>query len=937
MAAIDADDVSISTGGAIRWEGAATTNRHSVLEFIQFLMDKQDDGVAAGNDILDITVDTPFDRSTDQIVTLNSPFNIDDTFALHLYDGSVAQTNQVVANGGEDLYSGLNIIGPVVSGTQYMIFQNGKTLPGFWTTGINPEAAPSLVFSRHLIKSKVAGSQIDGQRITVLARELASQFRRFPVTLGTGNSVAAIGNGLDIFNETLDATLAGYDGTIINTEGFQELNIDGTGATGQEFYSQWDPDTQSINDTYEFTKWISQRAHSADANAESAEAFIIDDNDTTSVGIGSEFSATGNVEHLVQATASIRIGAGTAHTGTLYCLLYDSDDVATAAPTGAILARSEPILASAITATFEDVIFRFNRLDPTDGTDQSSGLLLVPDQEYFFFLKHDEGSATDYFEAEGDTTTADDGNFARETPPATFVGVGTSALQFDVRTSRNLHQQPGETIQGINVDVGYDGEGGTGVAEDEVVFWGTKIVYDAPSGTFIPGEQITIREDGTLAFKVGGELLFADGTDMVVSLDAPSAAVIDDNDVIEGITSGATAVINVAGGAIEDESLGGGTGLVLAIDDNTGAGELYIQILTGVSPVEDNRIRSPNTPLTNLVDATNVIVPRVINPEFVGTSTGSNIIGAYGIGFDPDEVNSSDRFTDLAGDPRIPQNNVQFTVSGLIAGEDRVLVGPRTTTTLERGMWLTATAALNTLTETAVILGTGSDTVPFPDAQENWPDAGTGALVSRLRIARDDGIFQLIPYDSHNGTTTFTLGTPVSGTVTLNVTGVGGAGGQFDRTSGSFITDGFEQGARFTVALTPTSDGDYTADSISADGLSIVVVDDTGMTNESGNGDETVTGIGWDFTDATDGVGPSGWDSSEAAIGNEVFMGFIDLLAAATTASFTGVHSTNRNLFVRVRDGGTAGDGIPTKTFEANAAQFLSTPQSVAATRTDDA
>ena len=38
-----------------------------MLEFIQWLMDKQDDGVAAGDDILDITVDTPFDRSTDQI------------------------------------------------------------------------------------------------------------------------------------------------------------------------------------------------------------------------------------------------------------------------------------------------------------------------------------------------------------------------------------------------------------------------------------------------------------------------------------------------------------------------------------------------------------------------------------------------------------------------------------------------------------------------------------------------------------------------------------------------------------------------------------------------------------------------------------------------------------------------------------------------------
>ena len=42
MAAIANADVSISSGGDIRWTGAATTNRHTILEFIQFLMDGGD-------------------------------------------------------------------------------------------------------------------------------------------------------------------------------------------------------------------------------------------------------------------------------------------------------------------------------------------------------------------------------------------------------------------------------------------------------------------------------------------------------------------------------------------------------------------------------------------------------------------------------------------------------------------------------------------------------------------------------------------------------------------------------------------------------------------------------------------------------------------------------------------------------------------------------
>ena len=151
-------------------------------------------------------MNTPFDRSTDQIVALNPPFNIDDTLASHLYDGSVSQ------NDGDDLYSGLEIIGPVESGTEYMILQDNKVLAAFWGTGINPgSGAKVLVFSRHLVKSRQGGSDIDSKRITVLVRDLNSTFKRFPVTLGTGNAVAAVANGDDIFNNKTDAALAALE------------------------------------------------------------------------------------------------------------------------------------------------------------------------------------------------------------------------------------------------------------------------------------------------------------------------------------------------------------------------------------------------------------------------------------------------------------------------------------------------------------------------------------------------------------------------------------------------------------------------------------------------------------------------------------------------------------------------------------------------------
>jgi len=43
---------------------------------------------------------------------------------------------------------------------------------------------------------------------------------------------------------------------------------------------------------------------------------------------------------------------------------------------------------------------------------------------------------------------------------------------------------------------------------------------------------------------------------------------------------------------------------------------------------------------------------------------------------------------------------------------------------------------------------------------------------------------------------------------------------------------------------------------------------------------------------------------------------FIDVLASGTTESFSYIYSADRTLFIRVRDGGTAGDAEGIKTFE---------------------
>ena len=85
----------------------------------------------------------------------------------------------------------------------------------------------------------------------------------------------------------------------------------------------------------------------------------------------------------------------------------------------------------------------------------------------------------------------------------------------------------------------------------------------------------------------------------------------------------------------------------------------------------------------------------------------------------------------------------------------------------------------------------------------------------------------------------------------------------------------------------------------------------------------------YDATTATD----ADFNSVGAAIGNNVYIGYLDNLATADqdTREFTTVFSANRNLFVRVRDGG----GTPIKTFETTVTMSTSGGSATAIRTTD--
>lgn len=254
--ALDVSDWTVSAGGDIRWTGGGLATNVTVLELHRFLQDLADDAVASGDDLLDISDNTPSDRATDNIITLINGYNIDDTAAEHIFDGSISQ------DGGDTLYSGLVVVGAVESGTQLQVVQNNEVLTSYWGTGLNAVAEANILL-RIMVKTRSNGVDIDGKRIRVFARELGNTYGEFSATLGSGNSTAAVFTGPDLNNQTTPATISSYD-QFTNTEGYQLFDVSGDGSD-EEYYSKWTwgagsvPASPTINDLYEWTKHLTQR------------------------------------------------------------------------------------------------------------------------------------------------------------------------------------------------------------------------------------------------------------------------------------------------------------------------------------------------------------------------------------------------------------------------------------------------------------------------------------------------------------------------------------------------------------------------------------------------------------------------------------------------------------------------------------------------------
>lgn len=761
-----ADDFSVAANGDIRYTGSGSN--YTVIALHRWLGDLMDDAQASGNDLLDITDATAGERSTDNIITLNAPYNIDDTAAQHLYDGSIIQKS------GDEIYDGILVF--AAAGTPLQILQNGKpAYPNFWGTGINADSANGISH-RFMLKVRTAAADIDGRRLIGQTRDVGKTYSEFKIN-GTarGNNVLALTYATDLNNGTAEATIRGWT-DVSNTQGYRLLDVNND-TVNEPYYSEWNRASRTINQFFERHKWLHRESTIESSCTDSGSHFQLAN--ATIIGQAQSFANGANAQYLTRVRVRLRkVGSPT---GAISAKLYAHSGTfgTSSIPTGAALATSVTMDASVLTTSYLEYEFAF-----------LTQAVMSASTNYTIAIEHAVIDGSNYIEVQGLAGTGTHAGNRSQLVASTWTATAGDDLFFKVYASPQQYGLPGEVFRGVTHE----------------------IVIDTPTGTF---------------------------------------------------------------SAVEPVTWSGGSGQMLAINSPTAGTKMWIQLLTGVAPTDNQTITGTTSSATCLVNVT--VTERTVSTPAVGASTGSAIIGSYGLGLETADLSASDKLTDLDNTLRVPPNNVTFTVGGLVSTEDRVLVAPlgysfaydgEASGPFQRGETLTftspaGTAYLSALTDDGstgrmqIRMLTG--TVPADNSTISGGTSGATANVNGAVAASEDPR-QLKLNTTLNGagetavvcTASIPTDTPPTGTIRIQLNS-----GIFRRVAYTSYT-----GSTFTIGSTS-----FVADP------------------------------------ATGGAGETG---------NSIFISYVDKLAAATSESFTGVYLADRSLFVRVRDGG----GSPIKTFE---------------------
>lgn len=218
--ALDITKFTIGSNGNIRQVSAfvpGTDSRYTTLELHAALQDMADNATPDGDDLVSILGANPSElagkrnASRPMALTLLPNYNLDDATSQWFKFGSVEQ------NSGDDLYTGLKVIGSLISSSPIFILQNGAKLAKYWA-----DADVNTSF-QVLIKAKASGTLIDSGNITVFSRKYGQTYSHFDVNLAAGGEqAAALSTTIDdnVDASTITPTLAAsYFATAIGGTG----------------------------------------------------------------------------------------------------------------------------------------------------------------------------------------------------------------------------------------------------------------------------------------------------------------------------------------------------------------------------------------------------------------------------------------------------------------------------------------------------------------------------------------------------------------------------------------------------------------------------------------------------------------------------------------------------------------------------------------------
>lgn len=238
---------------------------YSAINLHRFYSALNTDPLFAGNDVISVYNPTPSAKDTDQIVRLLNA-TIDDTYAQHMFGGSVEQSS------GATKYSGLALqVTDKDDESQPVVIKDDAIVTAYWEQAFMPDSIIGKI--RILLKVRDNGVDIDGRRVKGKLLRYGDSYFEGATVLGDAETSLALFSAADGNNQTAEGTVAGAPyNTVVVTEGYQLIDYNnGNGA--QPFALEFDFGSATSAQTYERTKYIQRRGTSETLFGRNAQLF----------------------------------------------------------------------------------------------------------------------------------------------------------------------------------------------------------------------------------------------------------------------------------------------------------------------------------------------------------------------------------------------------------------------------------------------------------------------------------------------------------------------------------------------------------------------------------------------------------------------------------------------------------------------------------------